>query len=92
MWYWQWHGGIHLDQGGKVSLGYWQMTVDLDQLFEMYVGEVWNASIGKDFEWTSSPEYDYKIDNFDNTFSDRKIIPDHLFLHRGYINNCGCKI
>jgi hypothetical protein len=80
--YWQWRAGYRLSGHGHVSMGYHHLVIFLDRLFEKYVGESLNASCSGDYEWIESPRFEYQVDGLEDVSSDRKIEPDHCFVHR----------
>jgi len=80
--YWQWRMGFRMADVRDLSLGYYHLVVQMDSLFEMYVGEVWSESLGNDFEWEKGPSYSYQINGMNEVSDDRVIMPDHCYLHR----------
>jgi hypothetical protein len=79
--YWQWKGAYQVANKNLDETGFWGMFVNLDSVFETYVGRVWTTAL-KDFQW-ERPTYYYRLEKLEDEDAggERAIRPDHLFLN-----------
>lgn len=77
--YWQWRGTIRVADQSMTNLGYWELILRLDDLFESYVGEIWGTALSEAFEKSSLVPYAFRIGDF---HSSNELKPDHLFRDR----------
>lgn len=76
--YWVGHGEW-APGASAVTAGHWDLGIQLDAMFEAYVGQVFQtALLARGYKWTPSAEYKYRIDG---ESSDRLLRIDHVF-HR----------
>jgi hypothetical protein len=59
--YWEWNGEFGLAKESQELHGYWGLTVQLDQIFQAFVGRALQQAIGVDFDDLGSPSYLYHI-------------------------------
>ncbi len=77
--YWQWRGMIRIADQSVASLGYWELILRLDDLFEAYVGETWEKALIEEFEKNSLVPYYFRIGDSNVT---TPLKPDHMFRDR----------
>lgn len=76
MLYWQWGGDFRLAEQGATTSGFWGVVIDLDLIYQTYVGHSWHHSLGDEFTWFQAPSFPYVVEGQAN----RKIILDHLYV------------
>ena len=82
--YWKWQYQFHLEEPGQAFFDYFHIIVELDRLFELYVGKVWKTVLGDLFEASSGTKFKYRVSKSD-TFgikSASAIILDHSFYNK----------
>lgn len=81
--YWMWKGNYSI--GLDKNLEYEEISIDLDMLFERYVGLVFEASAGHAFIKKEKSSFAYYLSSNSDTITQteqRKIIPDFIFTSR----------
>ena len=80
--YWRWRGDFGTAEDRTHLLGFWRMSIGLDDVFERYVQKIWRESLGEGFEDKGKQKYTYSIKGFDGSKADRSIEPDCIFLDK----------
>jgi len=81
--YWQWQGAMKISNAGNASYGYWSVVMELDLIFQDYVGFSWHTSLEPQFKWHPNKEFKYLLRRPDGVNTEQKIKPDHLFIDQG---------
>lgn len=78
--YWRWKGYYRADDQSLRDSSYYGLVVQMDSLFDDYVGIAFRKSLDSSFAWQRNFTYEFTLtDEKDNHSNKRGIDPDHIF-------------
>jgi hypothetical protein len=76
--FWRHRGSIAMQNNGTASPAR-TLSLDLAQLFELYVGAIWSQALSRHLRWRASPQTHYSFTATRTPIESGTLIPDYAF-------------